>query len=576
MGMPKFALVLLLAALCQSKSLAASPAANDRPNDSTLYGDIIVYGGTSSGVVAAVQAARLGRSVILVCPDKVMGGLSSSGLGWTDTGDKSVIGGVAREFYHRVWRHYQDPGAWKWERREDYGNRGQGTEAIDAGRRTQWIFEPHVAETVFEEMLAEDKIRVFRDEWLDRENGVSVNDKRIITIRCLSGKSFSGEVFVDATYEGDLLAAAGADYHVGREGQEVYGERWNGVQLGVKHHSHYFAAAVDPYMVPGDPSSGLLPWISPDPPGMPHKGDRRIQAYCYRMCLSNHPDNRLPFPKPERYDPDAYELLLRVFDTGWRDVFHKFDKIPNRKTDTNNHGPFSTDHIGANYDYPEASYERRREILDDHCRYQQGLMYFLANDPRVPKDVRSRMSEWGLAADEFSPTGGWPHQIYVREARRLVGEYVMTEHDCLLERRTPHSVGMGSYSLDSHNVQRYVTPEGTVQNEGDVGVKPPGPYAIAYGSLTPRRDQVENLLAPVCVSASHIAYGSIRMEPVFMILGHSAATAADLAIEAGQSVQDVDYAVLRDRLLAEGQVLSTSPSDDAERGRSPRPSEVAR
>ena len=531
-------------------------AAYDSPALAAERADVIIYGGTSAGVTAAVQAARMGRSVIIVGPDKHLGGLSSGGLGFTDTGNKSVIGGLAREFYHRIYSHYQEPQAWRWQKREDYGNRGQGTPAIDGDRRTMWIFEPHVAEQVFEDFIREHEIPVYRDEWLDREKGVRKDGARIVSITMLSGREFTGDVFIDATYEGDLMAAAGVSYHVGRESNEVYGENWNGVQKGARHHGHYFKEPVSPYVVPDDPSSGLLPRISAEPPGENGQGDHRVQAYCYRMCLTRVPENRVSFPKPEGYDPFQYELLLRVLATGWREVFHKFDPIPNLKTDTNNHGPFSTDNIGMNYDYPEASYERRAEILDEHTRYQQGLMYFLANDPRVPEDVRGRMSEWGLAKDEFTDNGNWPHQIYVREARRMIGRYVMTEHDCLSRRETPQPVGMGSYTMDSHNVQRYVTEDGYVQNEGDIGVRAPEPYEIAFGSLLPHERECTNLIVPVCVSSSHIAYGSIRMEPVFMILGQSAATAATMAVEGDCPVQHVGYGKLRERLLADGQVLT--------------------
>jgi hypothetical protein len=273
------------------------------------------------------------------------------------------------------------------------------------------------------------------------------------------------------------------------------------------------------------------------------------------MCLTNVPENRVPFVKPDGYDPAQYELLARVLATGWNEVFQKFDSIPNGKTDTNNHGPFSTDNIGMNYDYPEASYARRAQILDEHEQYQKGLMYFLSHDERVPEAIRLRMSQWGLAKDEFQDNGHWPHQIYVREARRMIGAYVMTEQDCLSQRDTPKPVGMGSYTMDSHNVQRYVTDEGYVQNEGDIGVRVPRPYAISYDSLTPRKEQCENLLVPVCASTSHIAYGTIRMEPVFMILGQSAATAACLAIDNGAAVQDVDYPRLREQLITDGQIL---------------------
>lgn len=520
--------------------------------------DVVVYGGTSAGVTAAVQAQRMGKTVVIVCPDKHLGGLSASGLGYTDTGNKSVIGGLAREFYHRIWQHYDTPGAWNWQKKSEYGGKGQGTPAVDGAQRTMWIFEPHVAEKVFEDLVRDHQIEVHRDEWLNRETGVVRTGNRIESIRMLSGLTVRGKMFIDATYEGDLMAAAGVDYHVGREAQSVYGEKWNGVQIGVLHHSHHFGhlkTKISPYVTPGDPKSGILPGISDQPPGVYGAGDRKVQAYCYRMCLTNHEPNRVPFPKPEGYNPQRYEILLRVLEAGLRETFNKFDPIPNFKTDTNNHGPVSTDNIGMNYDYPEATYERRREILKEHVQYQQGWCYFLANDPRVPKDVQEPFLKWGLSRDEFVDNGNWPHQIYVREARRMVGAYVMTENELLKRRPTPESIGMGSYTIDSHNVQRYITPEGYVQNEGDIGVPTLGPYEIAYGSLIPKQEQCGNLLVPICVSSSHIAFGSIRMEPVFMILGQSAATAAALAIDANQSVQEVPYAALRERLLKDGQIL---------------------
>jgi FAD dependent oxidoreductase len=537
----------------------ASHAGNQTPNQ---Y-DLVIYGGTAAAVTAAVQAKIMGKSVIIVSPDKHLGGLSSGGLGFTDTGNKAVIGGLAREFYHRVWKHYNQPAAWKWEEREEYGNKGQGTPAIDGEQRTMWIFEPHIAERVFEEFIAEYRIPVHRNEWLDRKSGVRKSGELITSITTLSGKRYAGRVFIDATYEGDLMAAAGVDYHVGREANSVYGEKWNGVQTGILHHRHHFGAVarkISPYIVPGDPKSGVLPRISTAPPGEYGQGDKRLQAYCFRMCLTDHPDNRVPFPKPAGYDPKQYELLLRIFEAGWRETFQKFDRIPNRKTDTNNHGPMSTDNIGYNYDYPEASYERRREIIREHETYQKGWLYFIANDPRVPEDVRKEMRLWGLARDEFKDNGNWPHQLYIREARRMIGSFVMTENELLKLRPTPDSVGMGSYTIDSHNVQRYITPEGSVQNEGDIGVSTKGPYQIAYGALVPKKGQVDNLLVPVCVSSSHIAFGSIRMEPVFMILGQSAATAAALAIDGKRPVQDVPYTELRERLLKDRQILEFAAS----------------
>ena len=524
--------------------------------------DVVIYGGTSAGVIAAVQAKKLGKSVVIVGPDVHLGGLSSGGLGYTDTGNKAVIGGLARNFYHRVWVEYQQSATWKWQKTEEFGNKGQGTVAMDKDERTMWIFEPSVAEKVFEDYVKEFDLRVLRDEWLDRAKGVRVVEGRIAEITMLSGKSFKGKMFIDATYEGDLLAAAGVSYHVGREANATYGEEWNGNQVGILHHGHHFGAVKKPisaYKLPGDPSSGLLPRISTDAPGVRGEGDKRVQAYCYRWCATDHPDNRIPFPKPPGYDASQYELLVRVLDAGWRQTFHKFDLLPNRKTDTNNHGPFSFDNIGMNYDYPEASYERRKEILAEHRTYQQGLLWFLANDPRVPADVREEANRWGLPKDEFKDNGHWPHQIYVREARRMVGAFVMTENELTKKKPTPDSVGMGSYTIDSHNVRRYVTPEGHVQNEGDIGV-PISPYSIAYGSLVPKRGEIANLFAPVACSATHIAYGSIRMEPVFMILAQSAATAAAMAIEGNLAVQDVPYAALRARLLADGQVLEHESS----------------
>jgi hypothetical protein len=553
-------LIVVLIAGCTSTCAAQRAEATDY--------DIVVYGGTSAGVISAVQAKRMGKSVIIVCPEKHLGGLTAGGLGWTDTGNKAVIGGLAREFYHRVWQHYQKPEAWQWQQREEYGNRGQGTPAIDGEQRTMWIFEPQVAEQVFEDLVREYRIPVHRDQWLDREGGVHKEGARIVSITMLSGRSYSARIFVDATYEGDLMASAGVDYHVGRESKNTYDEQWNGVQTGVLHHRHHFGAVKDkisPYVNPGDPSSGLLPRISPEPPGEYGAGDKKIQAYCFRTCLTNHPANRVPFPEPEEYDPSQYELLLRIFNAGWRETFHKFDPIPNAKTDTNNHGPMSSDNIGYNYDYPEASYQRRREIIRQHETYQKGWYYFIANDHGVPKDVQEKMKKWGLAKDEFQDNGNWPHQLYVREARRMIGEFVMTEHEVLNKRPTPRSVGMGSYTLDSHNVQRYITPEGYVQNEGDIGVKTNGPYKIAYGSLVPKRDQCDNLLVPVCVSSSHIAFGSIRMEPVFMILGQSAATAGAIAIDQGIGVQDVPYAELRSTLESDGQILAETASRAAAR-----------
>jgi hypothetical protein len=518
--------------------------------------DIIVYGGTSAAVTTAVQVKRMGKSVIIVSPDTHLGGLSSSGLGFTDTGNKEVIGGLAREFYQLIYQHYQDPASWTWQKQEEYGNKGQGAPAIDGEKRTMWIFEPHVAEAAFEKMITDNGIQVLRNEWLDRESGVLKEDGKIISIKTLSGKTFRGKVFIDATYEGDLMAAVGVSYHVGREANSVYGETWNGVQKGVFHHGHWFKENIDPYIIPGDPSSGLLPRISPDDPGENGSGDKKVQAYCYRLCLTRHPDNRVPFTKPEGYDTTQYELLARLAATKWNEYFGKFDPIPNMKTDVNNHGPMSSDNIGMNWDYPDASYERRKEIINEHITYQKGLLYFLSTDSRIPAPVRERMNEWGFAKDEFADNGNWPYNIYVREARRMVSDYVMTEHEVLGKKEVPEPAGMGSYTLDSHNVQRYVTPEGFVQNEGDLGVKAPKPYQISLRALIPKASECRNLLVPVCISCSHIAFGSIRMEPVFMILGQSAGTVAAMAADRKLDVQKVAYNDIEARLKTDGQILA--------------------
>lgn len=517
--------------------------------------DVIVYGGTSAAVSTAVQVARMGRSVIIVSPDKHLGGMTSSGLGFTDTGNKAVIGGIAREFYQLLYQHYMKPESWKWQKQSEYGNKGQGNPAIDGEARTMWIFEPHAAEEAFEKMIADNKIKVIREEYLDREDGVKKEKGAIVSVSTLSGNIYKAKMFVDATYEGDLMAAAGVKYTVGREANSVYDETWNGVQKNARHHGHYFKANISPYKIPGDPSSGLLPRISPDYPGEEGSGDNKIQAYCYRLCLTKVPENKAPITKPEGYDTLQYELLARISEANWKEFFDKYDPIPNFKTDVNNHGPVSFDNIGMNWDYPEASYERRKQILKEHELYQRGILYYMATHPRVPASVRKAMNEWGFSKDEFADNNYWPYNIYVREARRMLGEYVMTENDVLSKREVPHSIGMGSYTMDSHNVQRYVTKEGFVQNEGDIGVAAKKPYKIDLGAILPKKQECSNLIVPVCVSCSHIAFGSIRMEPVFMILGQNAGTVAVMAIDTKKIVQDLKYEEIRQKLLKDGQIL---------------------
>jgi len=523
--------------------------------------DIVIYGGTSAGISAAIQAKRMGKSVIVLEPGTHIGGLTTGGLSWTDIGNKKVIGGIALEFYKRIKAHYDKPESWKWETKADYFERRRGPNQIN--EEAMWTFEPKVASAVFDQMLEEAGVKIITRARLDLAPGKGVikDNGRITAIVMEDGTRYEGRVFIDATYEGDLMAKAGVKYTIGRESNSTYGETWNGSQPDHFHY-HQFpkGVRVDPYVVPGKPESGLLPIIDPKGPGDTGAGDHRIQAYCFRMCLTNVPENRLPIEKPEGYDERDHELLLRFIESGqYHEPSSKYDPLPNHKTDTNNHGAVSTDYIGANYDYPEGDYATRERIIKRHEVYQKGYMWTLQNHPRVPEKLRAYYRQWGLPKDEFVSNGGWPTQLYIREARRMIGFVVMTEHHIMGREYARDSVGMGAYGMDSHNVQRYVTKEGYVRNEGNVQVGGFPPYPISYQAIVPRREEASNLLVPVCLSASHIAYGSIRMEPVFMVLGQSAATAAALAIDSNAAVQDVDYAKLRERLLADKQVLEAPP-----------------
>ena len=523
----------------------------------TVY-DVVIYGATPGGIAAAVQATRMGKRAVLLEPTDRIGGLTTGGLGQTDIGRKEAFGGLARKFYQDVKAYYENDGAWHQQKRDDYKPRGQSCWV--RGEDSMWTFEPSAALKVLEDWERREALDIRRRARLDRgAGGVTVEDGRIVGIRTEDGRVFEGRIFIDATYEGDLLAAAGVSYTIGREANELYGETLNGSQP--KQGMHKFTSGVDPYVVKGDKSSGLLPRIDPTPLAPEGAGDRRVQAYCYRMCLTDDPDNRIPFAKPADYDEREYELFFRNYEAGadpnalpWIN-----SPMPNCKTDTNNRSGFSTDFIGQNYAYPEASYAERERIAAAHLKYQQGLMWTMAYHPRTPKAIRDEVSRWGLCKDEFTESCGWPRQLYVREARRMVGEYVMTERDCRRQRVAPNPVALGAYQMDSHHVRRYVGADGFVQNEGDVEVGcVAGPYGIAYGSIVPKRGECANLLVPVAISASHIAFGSIRMEPVFFALGQASGTAAALAIDGGSAVQDVDYARLRERLLADGQRL---PSD---------------
>jgi len=518
---------------------------------SNLY-DVVVYGGTSAGVAAAVQVRRMGKTVVLIEPTQRLGGLTTGGLGQTDIGNKAAIGGIAREFYQRVRKYYDQPAAWKWQKSSQHFSAGQSRTA--PGEPAMWTFEPSAALAIVNDLLHEAGVEVVYGERLDRGKGVVKEGANIATLTMESGRTFRSRVFIDTTYEGDLMAAASVSYTVGREPNSKYGETLNGVET--KHaRNHQFMSGVDPYRVKGDAKSGLLSFLDASGPGKEGEGDRRVQAYCFRMCLTDHPENRIPFRKPEGYDELWYELLLRNFEAGERGQPWINSPMPNRKTDTNNRTGFSTDFIGQNYEYSEASYAERQRIADRHRQYQQGLMWTLANHPRVPKQIREEVARWGTCKDEFVEGQGWQGQLYIREARRMIGQYVMTQHNCQGHEVAEDAVGLAAYTMDSHHVQRYVDAKGQVRNEGDVEVGGFPPYPISYWAIVPKARECENLLVPVCLSASHIAFGSIRMEPVFLVLGQSAATAGCLAIDDGVSVQAVNYPKLRQRLLHDKQVL---------------------
>ena len=526
--------------------------------------DIVIYGSTPAALSAAVQAKRMGRSAVVVSPETRIGGLTTGGLGQTDIGNKAAFGGLALDFYKDVAKYYGNPDHLVVQFPNE--KRRKATSAGILKSESKWTFEPSVALTILEGWEKRDGLDIRRNEWLDREKGVEKRDGRIVSITTLSGKTYRGKTFIDATYEGDLMAAAGVSYHVGREANTVYGETLNGNEPG-QAKFHQLHKGIDPYVKPGDPTSGLLPCVeSYDPNFKPGDGDKRVQAYCFRMCLTDNPANRIPFKKPEGYDEKDYELMFRHLALGPLDR-HGMpwinSKMPNRKTDTNNRTGFSTDFIGQNWNWPEASYAEREKILAAHLKYQRGLMWTLANHPRVPEKIRNEVSRWGTCKDEFADGlgDGWQKQLYVREARRMIGEYVMTEANCRGKVIAPRPIAMGAYTMDSHHVRRYVTAEGYVQNEGDVEVGSDSkgrrfpPYPIDYGAIVPKRAECANLFVPVCLSASHIAFGSIRMEPVFFALGQAAGTAASLAVEKRVAVQDVPYDALSGRLRADGQVL---------------------
>ena len=538
--------------------------------------DIVVYGATSSGITAAIQSSRLDKKVLLIEPGHRIGGLTTGGLGQTDIGNKQAIGGISREFYQNIKNHYQKQVNWIWQKRESYRDGGQTTS--DSMENAMWTFEPSAALRVFKEMIRKEKnITLIYSQRLNRKSGVKKTGGKIVSIQMESGQIYQSKIFIDATYEGDLMAASGVSYIVGRESNSQYVESLNGVQanneslalkktISMNAAHHNFIEGVDPYKRKGDPKSGLLPFINPIKPGVEGVGDDKIQAYCYRMTLTNHPDNRISFSKPSGYQEIQYELLFRNYEAakGSYEKMYSYgdplvpwinSKMPNRKTDTNNQKGFSTDFIGQNYLYPEASYEERDKIAERHKKYQQGLMWTLAYHPRIPAQVRAIVSQWGTCKDEYDHEDGWPSQLYIREARRMISEYVMTQRNCEKLELAEDAIGMAAYGMDSHHVQRYVDLNGYVKNEGNVEAHLVSPFPISYRSIVPKKSELRNLLVPICLSASHIAFGSIRMEPVFMVLGQSAAIAAAMAIDNDWDLQHIPYDQLKLNLLKHKQIL---------------------
>jgi hypothetical protein len=497
------------------------------PHSTVTRSDLCIYGASSAGMAAAVQAARMGLKVIIAEFGQRVGGLTTGGLGATDIGNKAAIGGISREFYRALGQHY-------------------GTTEGDG---TQWTFEPHVAEDVYLDWIQLYGIEVHFGQQLA---SVQKEKGKILRLIMENGRTYEAGVFIDATYEGDVLAAAGVSYHVGREANSVYRETLNGIQFGSPNHR--FNADVSPFVIPGKSDSGLIYGVSDAAPGTQGQGDRSVQAYNFRICLTNLPDNRIPFPAPPNYDPDKFTLLARYIQAGVWDALRLHKHMPKGKTDLNNYGGVSTDHIGMNFDWAEGSYSRREELFQDHLHYNLGMLYFLCNDDRVPAAIREEVRQWGLPADEYEAFGHWTPQLYIREARRMVSDIVMTENHCRGYQTILDPVGLAAYTMDSHNCRRIVL-EGQCVNEGNVEIAPTRPYPISYRSIVPKEEECTNLIVPICLSSSHIAYGSIRMEPVFMILGQSAATAAAIALEAGVAVQNIEYNQLRKRLLEDNQVL---------------------
>ena len=546
-------LLNLAATMLMASKIAAAP----------MTAEIVVYGDGSGGVTAAVQGARMGKSVILVSNyHGHLGGLTSSGLGWTDIGNRAILGGLSREFYGRVYRHYQDDSAWVQQQMNQYPKKGQGAPTFDSSTKLASVFEPKVAEQIFKDMAMEAGVEIIEGR-IDQSNGVMLKGTTISHIRLDDGRIIGGKMFIDASYEGDLMAAAGVSFRMGRESNKEFEETHNGY-TGTSH-GNQVEVKVDAYLTQGDFTSGLIRGITNPSPNASKTvigaGDHRFQAYCYRLCLTDASGNRIPVTKPKGYDEADFEIVLRAVEAGKRQRFFKTSPMPNRKTDSNNTSGISMDYIGKNYgidkngkpwNWATIKHEQRDVLAKEHAYWQLGLIWTIQNHPRVPGEIRKAWSKWGLCRDEFADNDGIPYNLYVREARRMSSPFVMTEAHCRNELPIEDSVAMGAYTMDSHNVQRLVQ-NGIVRNEGDIQkpLRNKGPYRISYRAIVPSRDECTNLLVPWSLSSTHIAFGSIRMEPVFMCLGQAAATAASLAIDRGFPVQDVPYPSLRRRLLAD-------------------------
>jgi hypothetical protein len=506
--------------------------------------DVVFYGATAAGVMGAIQAHRSGLKTVVISPSERIGGMTTGGLGATDFGSKTSVSGLAKEFYQRIYETYLEPSRWVHETRDEFVMRHPDTVSEDL--KMQWFFEPKVALEVLEKMLAETGVEIWKGVDL-AEGGVLKSGNTITGLRLSDGRELQGKMFVDTSYEGDLMAAAGVPYVTGREANSEFHEELNGIRVNDRKKT----GSISPFIIPGDRSSGLLPLVEGKRPGADGEGDHRVQAYNYRMCLTDAEVNRRPVEKPANYDPKLYELAARWIlahpkATLGKSLF-KLTPMPNRKTDSNNQGPFSTDFVGMSYDYAEADRGRREEVARAHRDYIQGFLWFLGNDPRIPASLRAEVSRWGLPKDEFEKNGNWPTQLYVREARRMRGGYVVSQSDAEKKTVAEDPVALAAYAMDSHSVSRFVDEDGLLSIEGAFwrGVKP---FGISYKAIIPQAEHCANLLVPVCLSSTHAAYGSIRMEPVFMMLSQAAALAAALAVNDAVPVQSVNYDKLRKNL----------------------------